>query len=83
MRLFSVVFILFVIIINSLIYASDDLNCENATNQRLSVEFASQIVQHEFIVQFKQYYQADERALLLKSAIGNEVSSISLSLEAS
>ncbi|CRL02462.1 CLUMA_CG015092, isoform A [Clunio marinus] len=45
--------------------------CANNTNQRVSVEFSSQIVQHEFIVQFKSYYQSEARKNFLKAALDN------------
>lgn len=45
--------------------------CANTTNQRVFVEFSSNVVQHEFIVQFKDYFQAEARAKFLKAAIDN------------
>lgn len=48
----------------------DESNCcLNTTNQRVVVEFSSNVVQHEYIVQFKKYHQADKRAELLKEAL--------------
>ena len=45
--------------------------CANATDQRVVVEFSSNVVQHEYIVQFKNYYQAEARAKFLRAALDN------------
>lgn len=51
--------------------------CANTTNQRVSVEFLSNVVHHEYIVQFKNYYQTEARAKFLRAALGGEVSRFS------
>jgi hypothetical protein len=43
--------------------------CDNTTNQRVFVEFSSNVVQHEYIVQFKNYYQTEARAKYIKAAL--------------
>jgi hypothetical protein len=35
------------------------------------MEFASHVVQHEYIVQFKNYYQKEARANFLRAALDN------------
>lgn len=50
---------------------SDPKCCANTTNQQVSVEFSSNIVQHDYIVQFKNYYQKDSRAKFLRAALDN------------
>lgn len=43
--------------------------CANTTDQRVVVEFSSNVVQHEYIVQFFNYYQTEARAKFLKAAL--------------
>lgn len=50
---------------------SDPKCCANTTNQDVVIEFSSNVVQHEYIVQFKNYYQPDARAKFLKAALDN------------
>ena len=45
--------------------------CANTTNQRVVVDFSSNVVQHEYIVQFKNYYQTESRAKFLRAALDN------------
>lgn len=55
---------------------NSDINakcCANATNKQVAVEFTSNVVQHEYIVQFKHYYQTEARAKFLRAALGDEV----------
>lgn len=71
-----------VVIINSFNCdrTNNDFNakcCDNSTDQRVAEEFTSNIVQHEYIVQFKKYYQAEARAKFLRAALGGEVSECS------
>lgn len=79
--IFKVVFVL-VVILNS--FNCDTTNgeskcCANTTDQRIVVEFTSNVVQHEYIVQFKNYYQTEARAKFLKAALDNsEVSLLSV-----
>lgn len=68
--------LLLVVIFNS--YNCDKTNskldgkcCANTTNQNVVVEFSSNVVQHEYIVQFKNYYQSESRAKFLKAALEN------------
>lgn len=50
---------------------ADPKCCANTTNQRVIVEFSSNVVQHEYIVQFKNYYQKESRAKFLQAALDN------------
>lgn len=50
---------------------SDPKCCANATDQRVVVEFSSNVVHHEYIVQFKNYYQTEARAKFLRAALDN------------
>lgn len=50
---------------------ADPKCCANATNQRVFVEFSSNVVQHEYIVQFTNYYQKESRAKFLQAALDN------------
>jgi hypothetical protein len=45
--------------------------CSNLTNQRVFVEFTTNIVQHEFIIQFKHYYKTETRKKYIFSALDN------------
>lgn len=49
----------------------DEKGCANATDQQVVVEFASNIVSHEYIVQFSNYYQKESRRKFLKAAFDN------------
>lgn len=77
MRIFKFTILILVVICNLVRCDNDssDSNspkcCANTTDQRVVVEFSSNVVQHEYIVQFKDYYQALARAKFLKSAIDN------------
>lgn len=53
----------------------DSKCCVNTTNQRVVVEFSSNVVQHEYIVQFKNYYQTEAREKFLRAAL--ETSNVS------
>lgn len=70
------ILILVVILFNSINCdrSNDSSNvkcCANTTNQQIVVEFSSNVVQHEYIVQFKNYYQTTTRAKFLKAALDN------------
>lgn len=56
---------------NTLSNEVDPKCCVNTTDQRVIVEFSSNVVQHEYIVQFKNYYQAEARTKFLKAALEN------------
>lgn len=45
--------------------------CKNTTNQQILVKFTSNVVEHEYIVQFKNYYKKDSRIKYIKSALDN------------
>lgn len=49
----------------------DEECCKNATNQQIVVQFTSNVVEHEYIVQFKNYYKQDSRIKYIKSALDN------------
>lgn len=49
----------------------DSKCCVNTTDQRVVVEFSTNVVQHEFIVQFTNYYQTEARAKFLRAALDN------------
>ena len=50
----------------------DDIKCcNNTTNQQILVKFTSNVVEHEYIVQFKNYYKQDSRIKYIKSALDN------------
>lgn len=71
---FQIILITFAVILNSLNCVttnSESKCCANATDQRIVVEFTSNVVEHEFIVQFKNYYQQDTRAKFLRAALEN------------
>lgn len=64
--------LILVVIFNSFNCDINDNNtkcCANTTNQRVVVEFSSSTVQHEYIVQFKNYYQTEARKKFLKAAL--------------
>lgn len=68
--------IILVVIINSFNCDTDNGSgaakcCANTTDQRVVVEFSSNVVQHEYIVQFKNYYQTESRAKFLRAALDN------------
>lgn len=50
---------------------NDSKCCANTTDQQIVVEFNSHVVQHEYIVQFKNYYQKETRANFLRAALDN------------
>lgn len=50
---------------------NDEKCCTNTTSQNVVVEFSSNVVQYEYIVQFKNYYQTESRAKFLKIALEN------------
>lgn len=50
--------------------------CANVTDQRVFVEFSSNVVSHEYIVQFTNYYNQDSRSKFLKAAFDNNKVSI-------
>lgn len=45
--------------------------CANATDQQIIVEFSSNVVSHEYIFQFTNYYQKESRRKFLKAAFDN------------
>lgn len=45
--------------------------CNNATNQQIVVEFTSAVVEHEYIVHFKNYYKQETRSNYIKKALEN------------
>jgi hypothetical protein len=67
--------LILVVIFNSFINCditsetSNSSCCGNTTDKRVVVEFTSNVVQHEFIVQFKNYYTKDSRAKFLTAAL--------------
>ena len=56
--------------------SSDPKCCANTTDQQIVVEFSSTVVQHEYIVQFKDYYHTDARKKFLKAALDNSNSEV-------
>ena len=55
-------------------YSEDDEQLTNNStkpNQRIVVEFTSSIVQHEYIVHFRNYYKKDTRRKYITSALDN------------
>lgn len=50
---------------------SDIKCCTNSTDKRVVVDFSSVIVHHEYIVQFKNYYQTVARAKFIRAAFDN------------
>lgn len=71
------ILILFAVVFNSYFLNCDTTNesdlqcCTNTTDQNVVIEFSSSTVRHEYIVQFKNYYQQDTRAKFLKAALDN------------
>lgn len=49
----------------------EENNNTNSTNQRIVVEFTTSIVQHEYIIHFKNYYKKDTRRNYITSALDN------------
>lgn len=45
--------------------------CNDTSNQQIVVEFTSNVVKNEYIVQFKNYYTQDSRNKFIKSALDN------------
>ena len=70
---FQIILIYLFVILNSINCdkSSDPKCCANATDRRVVVEFASTVVQHEYIVQFKDYYHTEARKKFLKAALDN------------
>lgn len=64
------ILILVVILFNS-IKCESDPECSNTTEQNVVVEFSSNVVHQEYIVQFKNYYQTEARAKFLRAALDN------------
>lgn len=64
------ILILVVILFNS-IKCESDPKCSNTTEQNVVVEFSSNVVHQEYIVQFKNYYQTEARAKFLRAALDN------------
>lgn len=58
---------------------SEEKCCNNATNQQIVVEFTSTVVEHEYIIHFKEYLTTDERKQHIKAALDNQVINNSLS----
>lgn len=56
---------------NNIVDEIESKCCVNSTNQRIIVEFTSNIVQHEYIIQFKNYYREDSRRNFINSALDN------------
>lgn len=51
--------------------SKEEENSTNSTNQRIVVEFTTSIVQHEYIIHFKNYYKKDTRRNYITSALDN------------
>jgi hypothetical protein len=76
LKLFPILFLVLISLLNG--YNCDkETNeidpkcCANVTNQRIVVEFSSNVVSHEFIVQFTNYYQKEARRKFLTAAFDN------------
>lgn len=52
--------------------------CRNITNQQIQVEFTSNVVEHEYIVHFKNYYKKDSRSKFIRSALDNSEVNVNL-----
>jgi hypothetical protein len=47
--------------------------CNNVTNQQIVVEFTSTVVEHEYIIHFKEYLSSDERKQHINAALSNHL----------
>lgn len=79
MRKLIKIFFFFIFVINNLFNcdtheSAGEKCCSNATNQQVVVEFTSTVVEHEYIIHFKEYLRTEERQKHIKAALDNLVS---------
>lgn len=85
MKKFVKIFFFFIFVINNL-YNCDTQEsegstdekkcCNNVTNQQIVVEFTSTVVEHEYIIHFKEYLKKEERNKHIRTALDNLVNNI-------
>lgn len=75
MRRTFIIFFIFVIInlfnCDTKNGAEESKCCQNTTNKEIVVEFTSTVVEHEFIVHFKNYENSITRSKYIKSVLDN------------